>query len=129
MDLASQMSSTPDSRVIKKLKPGVPGTLKLLDRYGTDLVCVRYRESPCGKYRHTTIEIIIDTRETQATRTKNHTRLRNEDFVLLQGIQDKATRAQLLSYGASYNSRTQTWRVKWLIVKYLKLTKYLTTYP
>jgi hypothetical protein len=45
--------------VSKKLSPGMPGTLRLLERYGAALVCVRYREieAPDGarrltRYRH-----------------------------------------------------------------------------
>ncbi len=44
----------------RKLLPGRPGTGKLLDQYGDDPLCVRYRYDPERKIRMKTIEIIIE---------------------------------------------------------------------
>jgi len=43
----------------KKLKPGEPGTKKLLSEYGERLLCVRYRYDTEKKRRIKTIELII----------------------------------------------------------------------
>jgi hypothetical protein len=51
--------------VVKKLAPGAPGTRRLLERYGSTLLSVRYREveSPDGTNRRlTTVELVIDER-------------------------------------------------------------------
>jgi len=47
-------------KVRRKLLPGQPGTSKLLDQYGEDLVCVRYRYDAEQKIRLKTIEIIVN---------------------------------------------------------------------
>lgn len=47
-------------RVTKTLRPEQPGTLKLMRRFGTALVCVRYRIDGSGKHRCTTVELVID---------------------------------------------------------------------
>lgn len=47
-------------RVIKTLRPGTPGTQRLVYRYGDRLVCVRYREDAAGTTRYTTVELIVD---------------------------------------------------------------------
>lgn len=46
--------------VIKKMKPGEPGTKRLLLKYGEQLVCVRYRGDGKQKRRITTVELVID---------------------------------------------------------------------
>jgi len=47
-------------RARSKLKPGQPGTRKLLTQYGDRLVCVRYRYDALKRRRYTTAEIIVD---------------------------------------------------------------------
>lgn len=43
-----------------KLKPGQRGTKKLLNQYGEQLVCVRYRYDAERKKRFKTVELIVD---------------------------------------------------------------------
>ncbi len=43
----------------RKLLPGQAGTKKLVEKYGKNLVCVRYRYDAENKRRVTTIELII----------------------------------------------------------------------
>ena len=52
------MSSKKD--ISRKLTPGMPGTKKMLDIYGDDLVCVRYRYDVEKRIKYKTVEIIID---------------------------------------------------------------------
>jgi hypothetical protein len=47
-------------RARSKLKPGQPGTRKLVEQYGNRLVCVRYRYDALKRRRYTTAEIIVD---------------------------------------------------------------------
>jgi hypothetical protein len=52
---------TPDNtRVVKRLAPHEPGTLKFTRRYGDALLCVRYRHDASGTHRYTTVELIVD---------------------------------------------------------------------
>ena len=44
----------------RKLVPGQPGTKKLLERYGEDLVCVRYRYDAERKISVKTVELIVE---------------------------------------------------------------------
>lgn len=43
-----------------KLKPGQRGTKKLVDIYGDDLVCIRYRYDEASRTRLKTVEIIVE---------------------------------------------------------------------
>jgi hypothetical protein len=42
------------------LRPGMPGTKKLLARYGARLVCVRYLYDEARGRRLKTVELVID---------------------------------------------------------------------
>lgn len=44
----------------KMIRPGKPGTKKLTQKFGEDLVCVRYRYDKKRKKRYTTVEVVID---------------------------------------------------------------------
>ena len=50
-------------RVRSKLKPGQPGTRKLVQQFGDRLVCVRYRYDALKRRRYTTAEVIVDESE------------------------------------------------------------------
>ncbi|MBI1765455.1 MAG: hypothetical protein HYR56_28905 [Acidobacteria bacterium] len=45
----------------KKLKPGQNGTKAMLDQYGEQLVCVRYRYDRARQLRLKTVELIVET--------------------------------------------------------------------
>lgn len=44
------------------LRPGEPGTKRLVDEYGERLIAVRYRYDEEALRRYTTVEIIVDER-------------------------------------------------------------------
>jgi len=46
--------------VVKTMKPGDPGTRRQLARWGSDLLCVRYRYDEARHERLTTVEIVVD---------------------------------------------------------------------
>lgn len=50
------------STTTKRLKPGSPGTRRLLQRYGADLLCVRYRVDRSSGKRFTTVELLVEER-------------------------------------------------------------------
>jgi len=49
--------------VIRTLKPGQHGTIKLTEAYGDKLIAVRYRLDKSRNRQLTTIELIVDERE------------------------------------------------------------------
>lgn len=48
------------THVVKRLSASQPGALKLARRFGDALVCVRHRHDPLGRYRYTTVELVVD---------------------------------------------------------------------
>lgn len=47
------------TRVAKRIRPTQPGAIKLAEQYGERLVCVRYRHDATGRYRYTTVELVV----------------------------------------------------------------------
>lgn len=50
------------SIIVKKLNPDQKGALRLAERFGDRLVCVRYRTDPESGRRFTTVEIVVEER-------------------------------------------------------------------
>jgi hypothetical protein len=61
----------PAMKVRLKLKPGQKGTKKLTARFGSKLVCVRYRYDEKLRKRFTTVELIVDEQPWIASAAKN----------------------------------------------------------
>ena len=58
------MRSKADMQAFKtgaSLRPGQRGTAAELEKYGEDLLCVRYRYDRAKGLRHKTVEIIVST--------------------------------------------------------------------
>ncbi len=47
-------------KVLKTLRPGDKGTERLVKRFGSRLIAVRYRGNPTRRVRSTTVEIVVD---------------------------------------------------------------------
>jgi hypothetical protein len=46
-----------------KLKPGQKGTKSLVEKYGEQLVCVRYRYDDASRTRIKTVELILERKQ------------------------------------------------------------------
>jgi hypothetical protein len=46
-------------RALRTLRPGAPGTMKLVEEYGDRLLCVRYRYDEQARKRYTTVELAV----------------------------------------------------------------------
>jgi hypothetical protein len=60
------------------LKPGQNGTVRLVEKYGDALLCVRYRYDELRDVRLKTVELIVEERPGKAA-----PRLRDSDPVLV----------------------------------------------
>ncbi len=47
-------------KTLRTLLPGQSGTKKLLNKYGEDLVCIRYRYDEVQNVKTKTVELIIE---------------------------------------------------------------------
>ena len=96
--------------VIKKLSPGMPGTRRLLERYGAALVCVRYREveAPDGTRRLTTIELVVDERQGKP-----------RDAWLRIAYDETELRRAIKQAGGVWDSQRRLWRAPIRTIKQL----------
>ena len=87
--------------VTKKLVPLQRGTARWLRRFGPALLCVRYRLDPRTGMRYTTVELVVEKRETS---------LDSHAQVLLPiDFEDQALRRQAIDLGAKWKRREQAW--------------------
>jgi hypothetical protein len=95
------LCSADSTQVIKRMKPGQPGTRGLLQRYGPALVCVRYREDASGSTRFTTVELVVD-----------HGPPRRQPLVRVHiRFDDAETRRLSILLGAEWDDTAKAWRM------------------
>ncbi len=107
------------SRIVKKLQPGQPGTMRLTRQYGEALVCVRYRQDATGSIRCTTIEVVVDVAPV-------HKRYDEDEIIGVRigiGQIDQRRRAQ--ARGARWDAEARLWRMTRKLAKRLNLTRHI----
>ena len=102
--LKSKTGRLDEWRVAKKIKPSQRGAIKLARSYGSELLCVRYRENLDGTERLTTVELIVE----RAVIQKRDDPL--VSFKIKQG--ELELRSLAMSRGATYNGRTFMWQLR-----------------
>ena len=102
-------------RITKKLGPDQAGAKKLAQRYGENLVCVRYRQdAPTGR-RYTTVEIVVDEGPIAVDN-------RLPDVVHLRvAIGEIDLQRQIKQLGGEWDRQHRAWRIPKNVVMQLKL--------
>lgn len=90
-------------RVAKKIKPSQRGAIKIARNYGSELLCVRYRENPDGTERLTTVELVVERVMIQ----------KRDDPIVSFKIKPEEVDLRRLaqSKGATYDARNQMWNL------------------
>ncbi|HEY6240803.1 MAG TPA: hypothetical protein VIW78_08190 [Burkholderiales bacterium] len=100
------------------LRPGMPGTKRLVARYGERLVCVRYLYDETTNRRLKTVELIIE----QAAWHGRARRPRRNDHDLV-GVRiawnESELRAAVKHAGAIWRPRQKLWEMSWEAVRTL----------
>jgi hypothetical protein len=108
------------TRVIKKFSPNQPGAIKLARRYGSSLVCVRYRESMDGAIRFITIELLVD--QVPVIKKKP-----DAEIVAIQlNGNELELRQHLMASGAQWDPRARVWRIPRGLARRLRLMNRVT---
>jgi len=87
----------------KTMQVDTPGAVKLTRKYGDALVCVRYRISPDGSERVTTIELEVDRVTIQ--------RKANPVVAVKIYPTERELTALAKAKGARFNGKTRLWRM------------------
>jgi hypothetical protein len=112
------------------LRPGERGTKKLLDRYGSRLLCVRYRYDEKRAMRYTTVELIV-AQSPWFPRARPRKRPPSSDeMVLVRVAYDQAAlRAKLKAIGAIWRPRHRLWELPWGAAQALGLEERIVREP
>jgi len=102
----------------KKIFPGQPGTKKLVQKYGKNLFCVRYRYDTHKGKRFKTVEIIIEEDEWN---TNSQQVPANKIVNVRIGYEEKYYRQLVKPAGASWNPIEKTWELPYRTVLELGL--------
>jgi hypothetical protein len=101
--LKSRSAQLDEWRVAKKIKPSQRGAIKLARSYGTELLCVRYRENPEGTERLTTVELVVERVVIQK---------RDDPIVSFKIRHDELDLRRLaMSKGAKYDPKNFMWKL------------------
>lgn len=90
------------------LKPGQRGTKRLVDQYGENLVCVRYRYDEQRKKRIKTVELAIE--EVSWEPEINH-HAENPTVGVRVGPEEKDVQNELRKAGGVWNRRDRFWEI------------------
>jgi len=105
------------------LKPGRPGTRDLVEKYGEQLVCVRYRYDDELGIRYKTVELIVDEKPWKP-RTSQY---RPTDLVHVKvEPHESQLRSALKLLGGRYHAPSDTWLIAHAALTALRLTHLIT---
>ena len=89
------------------LKPGEKGTVRLVERFGSSLLCVRYRYDEIRDVRLKTVEIVVDEKAGNPS-----LRYRDGDMVsVIVAFTEKFLREKLKAAGGKWDPEEKLWRV------------------
>ena len=95
-------------RTGKILKPNQPGTKKWVEKYGDNLVCVRYRYDENNNRKLKTVEIIV---EESRWKKRNDIIPRNKMMPLKINYEETGIRGLVKSAGGKWNSKKKVWEL------------------
>lgn len=105
-------------RVIKKLAPRDRGAIKLAERFGAALVCVRHRVDVNAKVRFTTVELVV---------ARDAIKVRVERWVGVRVHWNETALQEMVRVaGAKWDGRAKVWRMPRRLASILRLTHRIT---
>jgi len=107
-------------RTQRILKPGQPGTKKLLERFGDDLLCVRYRYSLKDKRKYKTVELIVDN---TPWKPKPDSPLMKKTMRVKVKYGEIDLGRKVKSFGGIWNKKEKVWELPYKNVLKLGLEK------
>ena len=96
--------------MLRKLKPGQPGTKRLMAQYGEQLLCVRYRYDAHTQKRVKTVEIVIETNDWLPPAQRF---LADEVVWLRTGFVDRPTNQKIRAAGGKWDAQRCIWSIRY----------------
>jgi hypothetical protein len=106
------------------LRPGQPGTRRLVEQYGERVVCVRYRYDAKHNKRFKTVELIVE----EVDWIPRPRRPAVTDIVHIRlEYKERTLRDSVKLLGGTWHPPTRTWRLAYGAAVALRLTDRITT--
>jgi len=104
------------------LKPGQRGTKRLTDKYGDDLVCVRFRYDATTRQRLKTVELVIERTGWEPPPEK-----RTADTVVALRIEgyESELRKKVKTAGGKWNPEKRLWYARYGDIAGTELEKHI----
>ncbi len=104
------------------LKPGQKGTKALVEKYGDDLVCVRYRYDEATRIRIKTVEIIVEKKELPPTVL----RIKDDTLVPVQIAYGETELGKMArKTGGKWVKEKKLWYIRYGDIKGTELEKHI----
>jgi len=104
-----------------KLKPGQKGTKALVEKYGDDLVCVRYRYDEASRIRLKTVEIIVEKKQLPPAQGTPD----NEIVPVQIAFGAKELGKMARSAGGNWDAEVKLWYIQYGNIKGTELEKHI----
>jgi hypothetical protein len=106
-------------RTKRTLLPGQPGTKNFVDKYGNNLVCVRYRYDLQQKKRITTVELVVEEKPWEINSQKiPKNKIMNVQIAYSETYLQRLVKAA----GGRWNRAKRAWELPYKVVVELGLT-------
>ncbi|MDA8430220.1 MAG: hypothetical protein M0T70_13275 [Geobacteraceae bacterium] len=105
-----------------KLKPGQKGTKAVVQKYGDDLVCVRYRYDEASRTRIKTVELIVERKQLSPSTKKNA-----DEMIVPVQIAYGATKLGKMarSAGGEWDPDVKLWYIEYGKIKGTELEQHI----
>lgn len=103
----------------RKLTPGKPGTKKLIEQYGDNLFCVRYRYDAENKVKYKTAEIIVERGLWDSGENKLK---KGRQVEIKVDYPETEIRSKVKEAGGRWDPEKKVWKLNYEKVKILGLT-------
>lgn len=94
------------------MKPGQKGTLRLVEKYGDALLCVRYRYDEKRSRRIKTVEIMVEESPVGSSRHKD-----GDVVQVYVSFEEVELREQLRSLRARWDAQLKVWLVPYRLIR------------
>jgi hypothetical protein len=101
-----------DMKTYKHLKPGQKGTLRLVEKYGDTLLCVRYRYDEKRGRRIKTVEVVVEDNSVSITRHKD-----GDIIKVCVRFEEIELREKLRSIRARWDTEQKVWFVPFRLIR------------
>jgi hypothetical protein len=107
--------------VVKSLKPGKNGTKRFVERYGDDLIAVRYRQDTDRQISYVTVELIVERKQI-LPKTQPDALQRTTPLVFVRiGFYEKELQAAVRRVGGKWQQEEKLWLVNYKAALHLGL--------